>query len=56
MLLRSQVLGSGLLRTQIASLLARLILTLVDEIVGGASVDLWPSGGGPRIIAGVEYR
>ena len=51
-----KILGSGLLRVQIANLLARIILTLVDDLVGGAKFDLWPSGGGPRVLAGLELR
>ena len=51
-----RALGSGLLRAQIANMLARLILTLVDDLLVGAKIDLWPSGGGPRILAGLEYR
>ena len=51
-----RILGSGLLRAQIANLIARLILTLVDDIVGDMKMDMWSSGGGPRVLAGVEYR
>ena len=51
-----RVLGSGLLRSQIANLIARVVLTLVDDLVGGLKFDLWPTGGGPRVLAGIEYR
>ncbi|GMH74003.1 hypothetical protein TrST_g6653 [Triparma strigata] len=51
-----RALGSGLLRVQIANMLARLILTLVDDILTGAKFDLWPNGGGPRVLAGLELR
>ncbi|GMH58219.1 hypothetical protein TrRE_jg4178 [Triparma retinervis] len=48
-----RLLGSGLLRVQVATLLARIILTLVDDLVGGFKIDFW---GGPRILAGLEIR
>jgi hypothetical protein len=52
-----RVLGSGMLRTQIATLIARLVLTLVDDVLSGARMDLWTShAGGPRVVAGLEYR
>ncbi len=51
-----RVLGSGLLRSQIGNLIARLVLTLVDDILGGAKVDMWSGGGGPRVLMGVEFR
>jgi hypothetical protein len=52
-----RILGSGMLRTQIANLIARLVLTLVDDVLSGARMDLWTSqAGGPRLVAGLEYR
>ena len=52
-----RALGSGLLRSQIANLIARLVLTIVDEILGGAKMDLWAAqAGGPRLLAGLEFR
>lgn len=52
-----RALGSGVLRTQIANLVARIVLTLTDEILAGARMDLWSTqAGGPRMLAGLEYR
>jgi len=52
-----RALGSGMLRTQIATLIARLVLSLTDDILSGARMDLWASqAGGPRLRAGLEYR
>ena len=52
-----RALGSGVLRTQIANLVARIVLTLTDEILSGARMDLWSAqAGGPRMLAGLEYR
>lgn len=52
-----RVLGSDMLRSQIANLIARLVLTLVDDILTGARMDLWAAhAGGPRLVAGLEYR
>lgn len=52
-----RALGSGILRTQIANLIARLVLTLVDDVLSGAKMDLWAAhAGGPRLVAGLEYR
>lgn len=52
-----RALGSGLLRMQIANLIARLVLTLADDVLSGARMDLWAShAGGPRLVAGLEYR
>eukprot|EP00980_Cylindrotheca_fusiformis_P030983 scaffold25694_cov127-Cylindrotheca_fusiformis.AAC.14 len=52
-----RALGSGVLRTQIANLIARIVLTLTDEVLSGARMDLWSAhAGGPRMIAGLEYR
>jgi uncharacterized protein YaiL (DUF2058 family) len=52
-----RALGSGVLRTQIANLIARIVLTLTDEILSGARMDLWSAqAGGPRMLAGLEYR
>ena len=52
-----RALGSGMLRAQIANLIARLVLTLVDDILSGAQMDLFAAqAGGPRVVAGLEYR
>ena len=52
-----RILGGGMLRTQIASLIARLVLTLVDDILRGAKMNLWTAqAGGPRLAAALEYR
>jgi hypothetical protein len=52
-----RALGSGMLRMQIATLIARLVLTLIDDVLGGARMDLWAAhAGGPRVVAGLEYR
>lgn len=52
-----RALGSGVLRTQIANMIARIVLTLTDEILSAARMDLWSAqAGGPRILAGLEYR
>jgi len=52
-----RALGSGVLRAQLGSMIARIILTLVDEVLSGATLDLWRTqAGGPRVMAGLEYR
>eukprot|EP00546_Thalassionema_frauenfeldii_P010210 CAMPEP_0178926756 /NCGR_PEP_ID=MMETSP0786-20121207/18733_1 /TAXON_ID=186022 /ORGANISM="Thalassionema frauenfeldii, Strain CCMP 1798" /LENGTH=860 /DNA_ID=CAMNT_0020601961 /DNA_START=195 /DNA_END=2777 /DNA_ORIENTATION=- len=52
-----RALGSDMLRAQIANLIARLVLTLTDEVLSGARMDLWAAqAGGPRVVAGLEYR
>jgi hypothetical protein len=52
-----RALGSGLLRTQIATLIARLVLTLTDDVLSGSRMDLWSAhAGGPRLLAALEYR
>ena len=52
-----RALGSGMLRSQIADLIARLVLVLIDDVLGGARMDLWATqAGGPRLVAGLEYR
>jgi hypothetical protein len=52
-----RALGSGMLQAQIANLIARLVLTLIDDLLRGARMDLWATqAGGPRLVAGLEYR
>ena len=52
-----RALGGDLLKAQIGNLIARVVLTLVDEILHSARMDLWSAQvGGPRIVAGLEYR
>jgi hypothetical protein len=43
----------GVIKHQIANVVARIVVTLIDDVVGGIKVDLW---GGVRVLAGVEYR
>lgn len=52
-----RVLGGDVLRAQIGNLIARVVLTLVDEVLHSARMDLWCNqANGPRIVAGLEYR
>ena len=52
-----RALGSDVLRTQIANMIARIVLTLTDEVLSAARMDLWSAqAGGPRILASLEYR
>lgn len=52
-----RALGSGVLRTQIAHLIARIVLTLIDDLLHGARMDLWSAqAGGPRLLAALEHR
>lgn len=52
-----RALGGDMLRAQIGNLIARVVLTLTDEVLSGARMDLWSAqAGGPRIVAGLEYR
>jgi len=52
-----RALGGDMLRAQIANLISRIVLTLVDEVLSGARMDLWSSQvGGPRMVAALEYR
>jgi hypothetical protein len=52
-----RALGSGVLVMQIATLIARLVLFLVDDILHASRMDLWSAHtSGPRLLAGFEYR
>jgi len=52
-----RALGGDLLKAQIGNLIARLVLTLVDEVLHSARMDLWSAQvAGPRVVAGLEYR
>jgi len=52
-----RALGGGMLRAQIGNLIARVVLTLVDEVLVSARMDLWSSQArGPRIVGCLEYR
>lgn len=52
-----RALGGDILRTQIGNVVARIMLTLVDEILSGAKMDLWSTQvGGPRLSAALEFR
>ena len=49
--------GGGVLRSQVGNLIARVVLTLIDEVLSGARLDLWSSqANGPRLYAALEYR
>jgi hypothetical protein len=50
-----RALGGDILRTQVATLIARLVLTLVDDILHSAKINLWAAhAGGPRLTAGLD--
>jgi len=57
-----RVLGSGILRQQIAMMLARVVVVLMEGVVGSCRFDLWGGeedggrGGGISIDCGVKYR
>jgi len=52
-----RALGSGMLRAQMANLIARIVLTVVDDMLRGTEINLWTKqASGPRVIAGQEYR
>ena len=52
-----RVFGGGVVRTQIATIIARVVLTLVDDTLRAARMDLWSShAGGPKLSAALEYR
>lgn len=49
--------GGGILISQLSNLIARVVLTLIDEVLSGARLDLWSSqANGPRLYAAMEYR
>jgi hypothetical protein len=49
--------GGGILISQLSNLIARVVLTLIDEVLSGARLDLWSSqANGPRLFAALEYR
>ncbi|KAL3798044.1 hypothetical protein HJC23_012335 [Cyclotella cryptica] len=49
--------GGGILISQLSNLIARVVLTLIDEVLSGARLDLWSSqANGPRLYAALEYR
>ena len=49
--------GGGVVRSQIGNLIARVVLTLVDEVLSGARLDLWSSqANGPILYAALECR
>jgi hypothetical protein len=49
--------GGGILIAQLSNLIARVVLTLIDEVLSGARLDLWSSqANGPRLYAALEYR
>ena len=52
-----RALGSGMLRAQIANLIARVVLTVSDDILSGTEINLWTKqASGPRVIADLEYQ
>jgi hypothetical protein len=52
-----RALGSGMLRAQLGNLIARIVLTLVDEVLTGTQMNMWTKqASGPRVVAGLEYR
>lgn len=52
-----RALGGDVLRAQIGNLIARVVLTLVEEVIVSAKMDLWSSQAkGPRIVGCLEYR
>ena len=52
-----RMLGGDQIRTQIAALIARVVLSLIDDILCQSRMDLWSShAGGPRLLAGLFYR
>ena len=51
-----RVLGGDQIRTQVAALIARVVLSLVDDILTQSRMDLWPLVGGPKLLAGLMYR
>ena len=49
--------GGGIVISQLSNLIARVVLTLIDEVLSGARLDLWSSqANGPRLYAAMEYR
>lgn len=48
--------GGGILISQLSNLIARVVLTLIDEVLSGARLDLWAQANGPRLFAALEYR
>jgi len=52
-----RLLGGDILKIQIGTLIARIVLTLVEEVLGGFRIDLWSSqAGGPVVNAELEFR
>jgi hypothetical protein len=52
-----RALGSGMLRAQIANLIARVVLTVSDDILSGTEINLWTKqASGPRVISDLEYQ
>ena len=48
--------GGGFLRSQIGNLLPCVVLTLVDEVLSRARLDLWSSqANGPRLYAALKH-
>ena len=52
-----RLLGGDILRIQIGTLIARVVLSLVEEVLRGFEIALWSSeAGGPMVYAELEYR
>lgn len=52
-----RALGSDLLRSQLVDRIARVVISLVDDILSAAQVNLWTAfAGGPPLVADLEYQ
>ena len=52
-----KALGAGNLKLQIATLIARLVLTLANDVLTASQMNLWTEqAGGPTLLPGFEFR
>ena len=52
-----RLLGGDILKIQIGTMIARVVLSLVEEVLGGFEIGLWSSqAAGPMVYAELEYR
>ena len=52
-----KALGAGNLKLQIATLISRLVLTLVNDVLNASQMNLWTEqAGGPTLLPGFEFR
>ena len=52
-----RLLGGDMLKVQIGALIARVVLTLVEESLSGFEIGLWSNqASGPMVYAELEYR